>query len=102
MKNARFYELLRIPQTAAGEPMWNVQRLATEIGSSRSHVTEVLNNQPGHGHQTRRKLVRLFRRNFTYWPDLLLALGWTVEGKIVLRGTLEIAGDSQSPIANSK
>jgi hypothetical protein len=63
MKNAAFYRLLH----ARG---LTTQRLALEIRSSRAHVTQVLNNIPGRGGQTRRKLRLLLT------PAEILALDW--------------------------
>jgi hypothetical protein len=80
MKNVKFHQLLGAPRFADGTPMWTVGRLAAEIESGRSHVNQVLNNVPGRGYQTRRKLVSLFRRNFTYWRDFLITLGWDENG----------------------
>ena len=63
MKNRAFYRLLH----ARG---LTVTRLAREIQSSRAHVNQVLNNVPGRGGHTRRKLRPLLST-----PELV-ALGW--------------------------
>lgn len=59
-----------------------VQFLADAIDSGRPHVTEVLNNVPGHGGRTRRRLF--------LWllPEEIAALGWTVEYEAWLREPL--------------
>ena len=100
MKNQRFYQLLHMGRQANGEA-WTTSALAASIQSGRAHVTEVLNNEPGHGHQTRRKLAAVFKANFTFWRDLLLALGWdeggnilAVEGRLMESHPSPSAGDS--------
>ena len=50
MKNAPFYASLHARGLVAAD-------LARAIGSSRAHVCLVLNNTPGRGHYTRRKLA---------------------------------------------
>lgn len=82
MRNEKFYWLLREPRDAQGRPVWSVERLAAAAGSSRAHVTEVLNNVPGHGHRTRGRLVRVLMANFTYWRDMLVVLGWSESGEL--------------------
>ena len=62
--------------------MWTVERLALSIGSTRAHVTEVLNNVPGHGGRTRRRLVLVIRWNFDHWREMLSALGWAEDGSL--------------------
>lgn len=63
MKNHKFYDLLHARKM-------NTTKLAALIQSGRAHVTDVINNRPGHGYRTRRKLV----------PHLtdaeIAALGW--------------------------
>ena len=88
MKNHKFYWLMREPRGADNKPLWTVDDLAHAVGSSRSHVTEVLNNAPGHGHCTRAKLVSVFRSNFTYWRDMVAALGWDERGKLLTTETV--------------
>ncbi|MEN6533345.1 MAG: hypothetical protein ABFD89_06760 [Bryobacteraceae bacterium] len=83
MKNHKFYWLLHEPRDGRGLPCWTVAMLAREIGSGRAHVTEVLNNVPGHGGKTRRKLVAVFRGHFPYWREMLAALGWTECGELL-------------------
>lgn len=69
VKNYNFYRALHGRGETAGS-------LARAIGSSRGHVTEVLQNKPGHGGQTRGKLARLLT------PEELGFLGWMEEGSL--------------------
>ena len=55
--------------------------LARKIQSGRPHVTQVLNNTPGRGHHTRKKLAPLLTHG-----ELQL-LGWDPSGRIVPRET---------------
>lgn len=72
MHNKNFYRLLH----ARGI---TVQFLADVIDSGRAHVTEVLNNVPGHGGKTRRRLFRWLM------PEEIEALGWTPEYRAWLK-----------------
>lgn len=67
MKNALLGHLL-------AERGWTQARLAAHIGSGRAHVSQVLNNVPGRGHRTRKKLAPLLTQREL---DLL---GWTATG----------------------
>jgi len=78
----------------AGKP-YTVQMLADGIFAGRSHVNLVLLNKavagkPGFGRQTRRKLVRFFKKNFTAWRAMLGALGWDEAGQQVPRGKFDV------------
>ena len=54
--------------------------MAEAIYSNRAHVNDVLNNKPGHGYQTRRKLIVFFKKEFPKaWPEILEALNWTTD-----------------------
>jgi hypothetical protein len=65
MKNATFYRLIHRRGVTT-------TTLAKAIRSHRSHVTEVLNNVPGHGgHNTRARLSQLLT------AEEKQALGWT-------------------------
>lgn len=86
MLNHRFNYLLSQAKGMDGKRLWTVARVAEEIGSGRAHVVQVLANKPGRGGHTRKRLIRFFRGNFTYWRDMLAALGWTEEGGIVPQG----------------
>lgn len=90
-----FMQLLRQHRHRDGQ-VFTVGLLAREIGSGRSHVSQVLRNLPGdkgqrygegRGGRTRGKLVSFFRRQF---PEataaMLAALGWDERGQIVPRG----------------
>ncbi len=90
IRNGRFHYLLEQPKDSAGERLWTVEKVAEAIYSSRAHVTEVLNNKPGRGGKTRLKLVRFFKQNFTFWRDMLAALGWDEDGGIVPQGTFHV------------
>lgn len=58
-----------------------IKHLAELIGSSHAHVSQVMNNKPGRGGQTRRKLAALL-------TDRELALvGWGREGRLVPQDT---------------
>ena len=102
MKNIRFYQLLHLGRQPTGG-IWTVEALAENISSSRAHVTQVLNNVPGRGHQTRRKLARLFKANFTYWRDLLLTLGWDENGNRLTGGDQAVNGvmSGAKPVSSS-
>lgn len=68
MKNLTFF-------TSLHERGLTVAKLAALIGSGRAHVNQVINNKPGRGHFTRRRLI----------PHLAAAekaaLGWTFHGE---------------------
>jgi transcriptional regulator with XRE-family HTH domain len=64
--------------------------LAVCIGSSRSHVCQVLNGVPGRGHQTRKKLAPLLT------PDERELLGWTPDGELV---PVESSKHSKTPLS---
>ena len=82
MKNGDFLDMLHRHVTRENKK-WTIARLAREIGSGRCHVNRVLLNAEGHGHQTRRKLVALFMREFpVMWRAMVASLGWTEEGGI--------------------
>lgn len=90
-KNKLFYRLLRAVKDETGKrPKWTVEKIAESIYVNRCHLTDVLNNKPGHGGQIRPKLVRFFRENFEQWRAILQALGWDEDGRIVPRGMLDV------------
>ncbi|MDE2099465.1 MAG: hypothetical protein KGL39_19595 [Patescibacteria group bacterium] len=61
-----------------------VGRIAEEIYVSRPRLNDVLNNTPGHGGRTRPKVVKFFEKNLPqHKAELLAALGWDDEGKIL-------------------
>jgi hypothetical protein len=97
MKNHKFYCLMRDPRGADNKPIWTVARLAREMGSSRAHVAEVLNNVPGHGHRTRPKLISVLRSNFAFWRDMVAALGWDERGKLLVTVTVMPLTDGSRP-----
>jgi hypothetical protein len=80
MTNRKFYRLLH----ARG---LDGTFLAEMVGSNRSHVSEVLNNKPGHGGQTRRKLF------LWLMPDEIEALGWKEQYEAWLREPLRDGAD---------
>ena len=69
MKNWRLLKSLKL----RGE---STSGLASKIGSNRCHVSQVLNNIPGRGGKTRRKLAKLLTAE-----ELALA-GWEADGKL--------------------
>jgi transcriptional regulator with XRE-family HTH domain len=79
MKNWTFYRSLHSRRMT-------VAQLAAQIGSGRAHVTQVLNNKPGRGLETRTKLFRVLTyeeiRALGWWNDFLIWLR-----KDVPRGT---------------
>ena len=82
MKNKDFLDMLHRHVTSENKK-WTVGRLASAIGSNRSHVNSVLMNVPEHGHRTRKKLVLLFIREFpVMWRALVASLGWDENGNI--------------------
>lgn len=83
MRSDRFQYLLEQERDGRGRRLWTVERLAQAICSNRAHVNQVLNNKPGRGHQTRRKLVGVLKSNFESWREMLAALGWTESGELV-------------------
>lgn len=70
MKSYLLHRLLH----ARGE---NTTTLAAKICSSRTHVGQVLNNDPGRGGQTRRKLAPLLT------PEELALAGWDQAGNLL-------------------
>lgn len=66
MKNWQFYRALKSRGLTA-------QKLAKQVGCGRSHLSQVLNNKPGRGGQTRRKLRPLLT------PEEIQLLGWPLE-----------------------
>lgn len=73
MRNQKFYKLLR-------ERGMTATLLAELSGTGRSHLSEVLNNKPGHGGHTRRKIFPWIL------PAEAEALGWLDEYMRWLRG----------------
>lgn len=69
MKNAELHRLLR----SRG---MTVKKLSGAIGSRHSHVSQVLNNVPNRGGNTRRKLAKLLQ------PAELESLGWDGNGNL--------------------
>jgi hypothetical protein len=53
--------------------------LALRIGSAKTHVSQILNNVPGRGAHTRRKLAR----ELADVPGALEMLGWDAKGKLL-------------------
>lgn len=89
MKNQQFHTLLRRLELD-GQPM-TVTRLAEELASSPSHLSQVLNNrQEGKGQlgkrggKTRLRVAKFFARQ---WPNeaarLFAALGWDAQGNVL-------------------
>jgi hypothetical protein len=66
MKNREFYRRLH----ARG---LDTKKLAAILLTSRPHLTDVLNNVPGHGFQTRQKLFLVLT------PAEIKLLGWAAE-----------------------
>ena len=83
MKNRDFHFQLRSLRTATGE-RWTVGRIAETIYVNRARLNDVLNNQSGHGGQTRAKVVRFFEKHLPeHQAQLLAALGWDAEGNVL-------------------
>ncbi len=89
------------------------EMLAILAGTSRAHLNQVLNNMPGRGHQTRKKLVRLVwteghanagERILT--DEMLNELGWDENGKLLhsvaqpVRGTFPVEQISETSRSN--
>lgn len=90
-KNKLFYRLLHAVKDESGKrPKWTLEKIAEAIYVNRAHLTDVINNKPNHGAQTRPKLVRFFKANFQQWKAILSALEWDEEGNIVPRGTSDV------------
>lgn len=89
MKNWRLHQAMK----ARG---MDTKLLAILIDSSRTHVSQVLNNKPGRGGQTRRKLAEHLT------PAELELAGWDRAGNIVPRGTLSQAEDLNLPAASAE
>lgn len=53
---------------------WTTTKLAARLGTSRSQVSQTLNNDPGRGYRTRGKLAPLLT------PDELALVGWDAQG----------------------
>jgi hypothetical protein len=84
MKNAKFNWLLKERRDARGKRLWTIAKVADAIYTNRAHVTDVLNNKPQHGAQTRPKLVKFFKKEFPdTWPQIIDALGWTDTGNLL-------------------
>lgn len=79
MKNWRMHQALRCC-------VWRgrrltVSRLAAALKINRPHLTDVLNNTPGHGGQTRPKVARWLVKHFPEQaPAVLGQLGWDERG----------------------
>lgn len=77
MSTPRFHYLLSTLQVD-GKPL-NLARLAdlALCSKSHAHLSQVLNNRPGRGKNTRRKVERFFRERFPKEAAALLQeLGW--------------------------
>lgn len=72
---------------AIGERGLDAGNLARRIRSNRAHVTLVLNNTPGRGGHTRKKLAKLLK------PEELQILNWKVTdtGKVIIGEKLSAA-----------
>jgi hypothetical protein len=106
MKNKDFLDILHRHVTAENKK-WTVGRLASAIGSNRSHVNSVLMNAPEHGHRTRNKLVLLFIREFpVMWRALVASLNWDENGHVipqdVPQGTLDVEQKKAIPKSLAK
>lgn len=83
MKNKKFHFTIRKMVTAEGERL-TVGRIAEAIFVNRAHLTDVLNNTPGHGGNTRWKVVEYLKKNHPEKVnDLLAALGWDENGTLL-------------------
>lgn len=79
----RFYWLLQ-------EQELNTTMLAALAETGRAHLNQVLNNKPGRGHTTRRKLAQLTwtfphpnAGTYVLTEEMLGELGWDRSGKIM-------------------
>jgi hypothetical protein len=91
MKNLRFQSELKQCRDESGRRL-TISALAKELQLGRSRLCETLNNKPGRGGQTRKKVIHYFA---TKHPDrlasVLAALQWDASGrvlKIVPDGTM--------------
>ena len=82
MKNRDFLFLLRKLKDESGQP-WTVSKIADAMFLNRSRLNDSFNNKPGHGGNTRGKVVKFFGQRFPgQAPELLTALGWNERGEI--------------------
>ena len=95
MKNRTFHFTLRkltLPCDCAGTcpecggkrtVRLTVERMAAAIFVNRAHLTDVLNNKPGHGGNTRWKVVKFLKQKQpAHAAALLDALGWDADGNV--------------------
>lgn len=62
--------------------------MADTLFVNRARLNDTLNNKPGYGGQTRKKVVALFDRHLPeHKRQLISALGWTETGGLVPHGT---------------
>lgn len=93
MKNAKLHYLLE----QAG---LNTEKLATHplVMSKRTHISQVLNNEPGRGKHTRKRVAAALKKEVSN-PELLKKifeqLSWNETGEIVPRETSQL---EQKPI----
>ena len=84
MKNRDFLLLLRKLKDESGQPR-TVSRIADAMFLNRSRLNDIFNNKPGHGGNTRGKVVKFFGQRFPgQGPELLKALRWNERGEITL------------------
>ncbi|HUA39198.1 MAG TPA: hypothetical protein VMA35_12475 [Candidatus Sulfopaludibacter sp.] len=82
MKNRGFLFLLRKLTDEPGQP-WTVSKIADAMFLNRSRLNDVFSNKPGHGGNTRGKVVKFFLQRFPgQAPELLRSLGWNERGEI--------------------
>jgi hypothetical protein len=84
MNNKKLHWLIG-EQREGRRPKWTVAKIAAAIYSGRAHVTQVLNNEPGRGGQTRAKLIKFFRKEFPETSEQILeSLGWVRAGLAIV------------------
>jgi len=89
MKNRNFYSLLRRLKTKDGRG-YTVSLMATELNCNRSRLTDTLNNLPGHGYYTRRRVIERLAQmagqvGAPQVNEFLEALGWDENGMVINR-----------------
>jgi hypothetical protein len=83
LKNRKFHFQLRTLKDEKGES-WSVSKIAHRIYVNRSRLNDVINDKPGHGGNTRAKVVKFLTQQFPEQvTSLLTALGWNEHGEII-------------------
>jgi hypothetical protein len=94
MKNWKFHKLLRSRLNEKNGAPMTTGELALRIGSSRSHVCQVLNNNAGRGIWTRRRLFHHLTEKE------VKALGWSEEYNRWRRSTRNNVPNPKTEVAS--